>query len=68
MTKGPESWTTTYGDKASVYAGNRMGCTGDWYWHRMSANGNVVADGGQGYARRIDCLRMAERINPRVES
>jgi uncharacterized protein YegP (UPF0339 family) len=25
-----------------------------WYWRAMAANGQVVADGGEGYVRRID--------------
>jgi uncharacterized protein YegP (UPF0339 family) len=28
---------------------------GDYRWHAKAANGNVIADGGQGYSRKIDC-------------
>lgn len=32
-----------------------------WRW-RARANGHVLADSGEGYSRRIDCLRGAMRV------
>jgi uncharacterized protein YegP (UPF0339 family) len=37
---------------------------GFWRWRRKAANGEIIADGSEGYWNRTDCLDMAERINP----
>ena len=29
---------------------------GDWRWHLKAANGRIIADSGEGYANRADCL------------
>ena len=34
---------------------------GDWRWRVVAANGRVLADSGEGYSRRCDALRGAER-------
>jgi uncharacterized protein YegP (UPF0339 family) len=39
---------------------------GEHRWHRVAANGNIVADSGEGYVNKADMLRMAERINPGI--
>lgn len=33
------------------------GRDGDWRWRLVARNGRVVADSGEGYRRRRDCLR-----------
>ncbi len=74
MSAGPVSWTTTHGDKVEVWWGERRrGLDGGWamhgwYWHRTARNGRIVATSGEGYVKRAHCLRMAERINPKVET
>lgn len=34
-----------------------------WYWRRRSANGRVIAIGGEGYHNLSDCLNMAHHVN-----
>lgn len=33
-----------------------------WYWSYISGNGRILADGGQGYSKRIDALHGARRV------
>jgi uncharacterized protein YegP (UPF0339 family) len=33
--------------------------SGEWRWQQTAANGQVVADSGEGYERRIDCIEGA---------
>lgn len=33
-----------------------------WYWRYVAQNGELMADGGQGYSRRIDALNGAKRV------
>ena len=33
-----------------------VGKDGLWYWHVKADNGEIVADSGEGYARRIDAV------------
>lgn len=28
----------------------------EWYWRLSASNGKIVADGGQGYDNKADCL------------
>lgn len=35
---------------------------GKWRWHLIAANGNLLAESGQGYARLDWCQHMANRI------
>ena len=35
---------------------------GFWRWRLLSRNGRIVANCGEGYWRKIDCLRIAEAI------
>lgn len=44
--------------KAQVYRDK----AGDWRWRVLADNGNVLADGGQGYSRRIDALHGLEEV------
>lgn len=34
--------------------------SGQWRWRLQSANGEIVADSGQGYTRKRDCERAIE--------
>jgi uncharacterized protein YegP (UPF0339 family) len=35
----------------------------DWYWHAVAQrNGKIVADGSEGYKRKADCIRMAQKV------
>jgi uncharacterized protein YegP (UPF0339 family) len=40
---------------------------GDWRWRRVAENGRVLADGGQGYSRRIDLLEVVAKDYPSLE-
>lgn len=40
---------------------------GEHRWRLVAANGEIIADSGEGYVNRGDCLEMAERINPGIE-
>jgi uncharacterized protein YegP (UPF0339 family) len=40
---------------------------GEWRWRAKAANGEVVADGGEGYENRVDCAAMAEELFPGAE-
>lgn len=33
-----------------------------WRWRVLAANKNIIAESGQGYRRRIDAERMAQRV------
>lgn len=35
---------------------------GRWRWRCVAGNGKVLADSGQGYSRRIDCVRGLEIV------
>lgn len=35
-------------------------------WKFVASNGRVLADGGQGYSRRADAVKCAERVTGRV--
>jgi len=34
---------------------------GEWRWKIVAANGHKLANGGESYRRRIDCLKMLEK-------
>ena len=44
--------------------------SGYWRWSYRSTNGNVIADSGEGYVNRSDCLRgiqiMKDSLNAPV--
>ena len=61
-----ESWSTTHGDRVSVF--QRLTVLGTkWRYHVVAANGELV-ESGESYSRRIDAVTAAERHHPRVES
>lgn len=35
---------------------------GEWRWRMVSSNGRIMADGAEGYSRRINAVRGAERF------
>jgi uncharacterized protein YegP (UPF0339 family) len=35
---------------------------GYWRWRLLSRNRRIIANCGEGYRRKIDCLRIAEAI------
>lgn len=35
---------------------------GKWRWREVAANGNIVADSGQGYSTRSNAKRAAKRV------
>ncbi|MFB6141050.1 MAG: DUF1508 domain-containing protein [Halosimplex sp.] len=39
----------------------------EWRWRLVHRNGNILADGGEGYSRRNDANRAVERIRERVD-
>jgi len=39
----------------------------EWRWRLVHRNGNVLADGGEGYSRRHDARRAVDRIQERVD-
>lgn len=40
---------------------------GEWRWRAVAANGNILADSGEGYKRRIDCLSGLETVTGTTE-
>lgn len=38
--------------KVEVFKGK----DGDWYWHLKADNGQIIADGGEGYKNKLDAL------------
>ena len=36
---------------------------GEWRWQICARNGKIIADSGESYKRRGDCVRMCKRIN-----
>lgn len=46
-------------DRLSIYRDESQ----EWRWRRISDNGNILAVSGEGYSRRIDCDRIAIRVN-----
>lgn len=57
----PHEYETEDGDRVTVYRDAEYA----WRWTRRAANGRVVSDGAEGYARKDSALRAALRTNPR---
>jgi uncharacterized protein YegP (UPF0339 family) len=38
-----------------------------WRWRTVAANGNIVADSGEGYENKQDCLDMVDELFPHLE-
>lgn len=53
-----------------------FGEDGEWYWHLLAANGQVIAIGGEGYESKGNALRalgtvkrtVLELVGERIES
>ncbi|GJE16628.1 YegP family protein [Methylobacterium marchantiae] len=41
---------------------------GEWRWRLRVTNGNVIADSGEGYARREDCERGIALVKGSAEA
>lgn len=41
---------------------------GDWRWKRMAGNGRALANGGEGYHNKADCITALDRVNNRPYS
>lgn len=39
----------------------------EWRWRRIAENGRIVADSGEGYQNKQDCLNMAVEQFPEDE-
>ena len=39
---------------------------GEWRWHLRASNGRIIADSGEGYRDRGDCLHGIERVKGSV--
>ena len=46
-------------DRIEIY---RTALRRKWRWRYVAANGNILADSGQGYSRRIDAVRGATTV------
>lgn len=40
---------------------------GEWRWQRVAPNGRIIAESGEGYHNRTDCLAMASEQFPEDE-
>lgn len=52
--------------KVQFYRGG--GIKRRWYWRIRHRNGRIVADSGQGYRRRIDCVRAFTNLQIGLQS
>lgn len=34
----------------------------EWRWHRKAPNGEIVAESGEGYVDRSDCVKQATKM------
>ncbi len=48
-------------DRVEVYQDARD----EWRWRRLAGNNKVIADSGEGYLHRVDCLDSAIAVNAR---
>lgn len=39
---------------------------GEWRWHRIAANNEIISESGEGYEDVDYCLKMAEELNPGI--
>lgn len=40
---------------------------GEWRWHVVAANNKIIADSGESYINKSDCVRSATTLFPGVE-
>lgn len=53
---------TAAGARLVVYRSKRLLRAETWRWQLVHRNGNVLAEGGEGYANQADCLAQAEKV------
>lgn len=41
---------------------------GEWRWHLVHRNGNILADGGEGYASRSNARRAVDRLREGIDT
>ena len=41
---------------------------GEWRWHLKSANGQIIADSGEGYVNKQDCLNGINLVKESISS
>lgn len=46
-------------DKVTIY----QDAAEEWRWRRQAANGEIIADSGEGYIRKSAARSMAEHVN-----
>ena len=46
-------------DRIEVY---KSGLRRQWRWRYRHSNGHILADSGESYARRIDCVTALQRV------
>ena len=51
-----------YTRSATVYYEVYKDTNGEWRWRLWAANNKVIADSGEGYANRTDCLSAIELV------
>jgi len=39
----------------------------EWRWQLQSKNGKFIADSGEGYKNKKDCIAMVQKVAPEVE-
>src|SRR5215212_8019090 len=39
---------------------------GEWRWRLRAGNGRIVADSGESYTQRADCIRSIERFKAQI--
>jgi uncharacterized protein YegP (UPF0339 family) len=52
--------------KFEVYQGK--GRKKRWYWRLVAANGEIIADGAQGYSTRQNCRRAVTKLKKAVNA
>lgn len=56
-TPGP-AWETPAVDRVDIY----RDAQGEWRWRYVRKNGEPMADSGEGYQNRVDCVAAAEYL------
>lgn len=53
-----QDWHTAHVDKVHIY----KDASGEWRWKYVRSNGRIMADSGEGYKNRVDCVEAAEFV------
>lgn len=55
--RGPQlPYNDSSAGRSQARGANARSVPGKWRWRLVASNGRILADSGQGYRRRIDCL------------